>query len=405
MRIGFACPFKPSVIADLLYPNQQIPNIHPSTTSLSEMIRQIILKGNDVVVFTYVREKCEDICLKGEHVRVYLTSSYAPIKGSIVFSRYYMIKRLKKLIEKEINNLDVLHAHWTYDYAAAAAKFVNKLPVFCTVRDWCPKIILLQKNIPELLYWVVNWFVFKKVMGKKKVRFLANSEYIKASIERQYPQIKTEVIYNIVDERIIVDAHKPIDNKIVYISASQSVGYKLKNIERLVRAFYLYHHENHDSELWLVGAGFTEDGKEVKRWRQQGLMDGVVLYGYVNHDTLMTLFDKATCLVHPSLEESFGNTLIEGMARHIPVIGGEKSGAVPYVLGHGEYGILCDVYDVSSIRNALSKVEDSELINSITRKANVALKQKYSTAHIIAKQIAVYQQGIDLYVNEYNKKI
>lgn len=391
MRIGIASPFKPLVIADLLYSNQQIPNIHPSTTSLSEMIRQIILKGNDVVIFTYVREKCEDVCLEGEHVRVYITSSYSPIKGSIVFSRYYMIKKLKNIIDKEIDGLDVLHAHWTYDYAAVSAKYVDRLPVFCTVRDWCPRIIQLQKNLPDLMYWIVNWFVYKHVMRQKKVRFIANSDYIKAEIQKKYPSKQVDVVYNLIDDRIVVDRHVNNGDKTVFVSISQSAGYKLKNIPRLLQAYSMYRTHNSKSELWLIGAGFTEDGKEVRQWKKDGLLEGVVLCGYVKHDDLATYLDKATCLVHPSLEESFGNTLLEGMARHIPVIGGDKSGAVPYVLGFGNYGIICDVTKPQEICSAMKKIENRELIERITSKAYDCINTKFKADVIVKEQLSLYR--------------
>lgn len=392
MRIGIASPFKPIVISDLLYPGQSIPDIHRSTTSLSEMIRLLILTGHEVTVFTYTRDKIEDVCLEGEGVKVYITSSYRPIKGAIIFSRYYMIKGLRKLIAKEIDQLDVLHAHWTYDYAAAAASFTQRLPVFCTVRDWCPRIIQLQKNIPEFLYWVVNWFVYKKVMSNKSIHFIANSDYIGKMINNAYPRIPVDVIYNLIDDKIIKDTHVSRSDKIVFISISQSAGYKLKNIHRLLLAYKIYHQRNKKSELRLVGAGFQKDGPEVQKWTKEGLMEGVELCGYVNHEKLMEYLDSSTCLVHPSLEESFGNTLLEGMARHIPVIGGQDSGAVPYVLGHGQYGIICNVKNVDSIVEAMSKIEDGTFVEKITNSASEYLKSNFTSKQIVDRHVNLYKQ-------------
>lgn len=305
------------------------------------------------------------------------------------------------MMDKEVDNLDVLHAHWTYDYAAAAAKYTDKIPVFCTVRDWCPRILKLQKNFGDKLYWIVNWFVYKSVMRNDKIHFIANSDYIGSMIKKNYPTKEVNVIYNLIDNRIIVDSHSAGDGKLIFIAVSQSAGYKLKNIYRLLKAFNNYHKRNSNSELWLAGAGFTREGKEVQEWTKEGLIEGVVLCGYVDHETLMTLFDKATCLVHPSLEESFGNTLIEGMARHIPVIGGEKSGAVPYVLGQGEYGILCNVYDVEDIERALVKVEDRIFVETLVKKAYGALKQKYDSDNIVNQHLLLFNKVIDCYVKKH----
>jgi glycosyltransferase involved in cell wall biosynthesis len=394
MRIGIAGPFKPSVVSDYLYSGQEIPDIHRSTTSLSELVRRFIIAGHKVVVFTYTREKQRDVCLNGERVKIYITSSYKPYKGAIVFSRLSMIKMLRKIMDKEVSNLDVLHAHWTYDYAAAAASYTDRIPVFCTVRDWCPRILKLQKGLGDRLYWIVNWFVYKYVMSMDKIRFIANSDYISSMIKHSYPSKQVEVVYNIIDDRIIIDSHAKVNGKIVFVAVSQSAGYKLKNIYRLLLAFNSYHKKNNNTELWLAGAGFTKDGKEVQEWSKEGLIDGVVLCGYVNHDSLMTLFDKATCLVHPSLEESFGNTLIEGMARHIPVIGGENSGAVPFVLGHGEYGILCNVYDVEDMERAMKLIENRSYVETLTQKAYGVLKEKYDSDHIVKQHLSLYQNAL-----------
>ena len=45
------------------------------------------------------------------------------------------------------------------------------------------------------------------------------------------------------------------------------------------------------------------------------------------------LREEADLFVSPSLEESFGMVFVEAMRFGVPCIGGEKSGAVPWVLG------------------------------------------------------------------------
>jgi glycosyltransferase involved in cell wall biosynthesis len=47
--------------------------------------------------------------------------------------------------------------------------------------------------------------------------------------------------------------------------------------------------------------------------------------------------------VAPTLEESFGMTVLEAMARSVPVVGGHSSGAVPWLLDFGRAGELTDV--------------------------------------------------------------
>ena len=79
-------------------------------------------------------------------------------------------------------------------------------------------------------------------------------------------------------------------------------------------------------------------------WAQKkGLSDGVNFVGPVDPDELIDIYEQVDLMVHPSMEESFGMVLVEAMARKIPVIGGEKSGAVPWVLDNGKAGVLTDI--------------------------------------------------------------
>lgn len=142
-----------------------------------------------------------------------------------------------------------------------------------------------------------------------------------------------------------------------------------KNNTRLLKAFKIYLKTNKEAKLYLVGA-YNKNHKTYKYWVANDLLKNVILLGFKDHDQIINLLDTASILVHPSLEESFGNTLLEGMARRIPVIGGKESGAVPYVLGLGKYGYLADVTDinniVATIKKASNEVNNEEIINNAT---------------------------------------
>ena len=80
------------------------------------------------------------------------------------------------------------------------------------------------------------------------------------------------------------------------------------------------------------------------------------------------------------------------MSRRIPVVGGDKSGAVPEVLDFGECGILCDVTDAKSIYNAMVESLNPTKRNSIVDKATKRLKEVYASNAIVKKHIDYYQR-------------
>lgn len=129
--------------------------------------------------------------------------------------------------------------------------------------------------------------------------------------------------------------------------------------------------------------------------KKENLLQGITFCGMLDHKSLIKEIDTSTCLIHPSLEETFGNILLEGMARCLPVIGGMNSGAVPFVLGKGEFGILCDVNDVNSIVNAMKMSEDTSKCACLVQKATDNLIKNYRSDSITYQHLALYEKYIN----------
>lgn len=123
-------------------------------------------------------------------------------------------------------------------------------------------------------------------------------------------------------------------------------------------------------------------------------MKSVVFYGRLPYNEVLNLMDEMSCLIHPSLEETFGNILLEAMARCVPCIGGEQSGAVPQVLGNGEYGVLCNVHEPQSIYEAMCKLTDWDLADRYAHKATEMLIRTYSSEIIAKKHVELFQSGL-----------
>jgi glycosyltransferase involved in cell wall biosynthesis len=154
---------------------------------------------------------------------------------------------------------------------------------------------------------------------------------------------------------------KKYNNRIISISNAWG---ELKNIDVLLFAFQKLRAEMKDAELLLVGALFTHESSKVLALKNgdPNLFDGVILCGQVNRSELAKLIDRSAILVHPSLTESFGNILLEAMARQIPCIGGKDSGAVPWVLNGGKAGLLCDVTSVDNLKNAMKRLLSNKIL-------------------------------------------
>lgn len=393
MNIGIIAPFNPMFVKDYLM-SENIPDINNAASAVNTLVLSLLQSGHSVKIFTACEKSTSIKKIVGINLVVYIVPEsiwysrpqILRIKHtlSLGLTQLYMPQRLRKVIKTEVNSLDVLHAHWTYEYAMSAHYFSNMKPVFVTVRDWAPYIRSIQKNLIGRLIWWQKFRVFKIVMADDNICFIANSQYTYDRITRNYPDKFVTVIPNPIKKENIIK--KKLKNDIIhqFISISQNLGDPRKNVIVMLKAFQMYKKEYPEAQLHLIGF-YDEHSEYYNKWKSGGLLTGVILHGRLPYNELMRLLDDMSCLIHPSLEETFGNILLEAMARCVPCIGGEKSGAVPQVLGNGEYGLLCDVCDPKAIYDSMCKMSDMEYAESLSKKATDMLCCTYSS-DIIAKQ-------------------
>lgn len=385
MRIGIAGPFNPIIVKDYLPKNVTVPNINMAATSVNLYVRALLQLGHSVTVFTSYPQKGKSYCIKGKRICVHLISSKFNIKG---FGRARMPHRIRKEIEKEIDNLDILHAEWTYEYAYAIKKYHSIRPIYCSVRDWCPYLLTLANGWVSKYYWYMSYMLFLGVMNQREFRFIANSTYTERQILSKYPEAKVFKIPNPLLEEYVRKERADYPENTTFVSISQSLLEKRKNYKSLLLAFRKYREYRPKSVLKLIG-NYTMEWK--KNMTDLGLLDGVDLLGSVSHDQVFTILDQVNCLIHPSLEETFGNILLEAMCRRVICIGGENSGAVPEVLGYGKYGILCDVTKPDSIVQAMLEMEDNSKFQAIVEKCTDYILENYTETIIAQNHIDLFE--------------
>ncbi len=397
MKIGVLGPFNPVSIADFL-PGEQLPSINVAATAVNTLVHEFLSMGHQVYVFTlsYATPQKYRI-IKGNNVEVHLipTGLIPWLLGShqMVFGPFVLSKRIAKIVKGKIKDIDVIHAHWTYEYAKAASYLSKEIPVFDTVRDWCPYQLSLMKGRNNI-DWEIKNILFKQVMADKRITFIANSTYTERMITQACPHIKPPIIPNPIDKTWILDKkRKDVKHQVVSIAAG--LCSRRKNIGKLIEAFVEYNKIYPDARLHLVGS-YDETFANYVEWKKNGWLENVIFYGILPHNQLVSILDEMSIMVHPAWEETFGNIFLEAISRCVPCIGGEKSGAVPEVLGYGSYGLLCDIHDAQCILNSMLKMEDQSIYNMIQKSASKMIKEKYSS-DVIA------QRHIDLFTNVIRK--
>ena len=102
---------------------------------------------------------------------------------------------------------------------------------------------------------------------------------------------------------------------------------KIYGIETLIKAVSLLKKEESFSNLKLLLIG---DGQEKKNYialaNSLGIGESIEFTGFISNEKLYQQYQKIDIVVIPSLRESFGISVLEGMSCEIPVIASDISG-------------------------------------------------------------------------------
>lgn len=273
--------------------------------------------------------------------------------GRIVDLFSFERRALRQIIENE--SIDIIHAHWTYEFALAA--LAQRVPHLITCHDSPWAVLRLTKSPYRALRLLMSLQVFRRGGN-----FSVVSKYLEEELRERLPNIPS-IIPNPVApyvEQFTRCRQLPESRKIAMISNSWD---KIKNAERAIIAFNAYKRKEPSAELYLYGNGYGRN-EIASQWTAERKIDtGIHFCGRVPHRDLIRQLATMDCLLHPSLEESFGVVIAEAMALGLPVIGGKTSGAVPWVIGEDDSmgtssGILINVRDTGEITKALHKLFD-----------------------------------------------
>ena len=159
-----------------------------------------------------------------------------------------------------------------------------------------------------------------------------------------------------------------------------------KNVVNALRALELL-----PPRYRLVLAGGDGFGSEAVHdfIASQHLEERVKVLGYVTSKVLAALYNGASALLFPSLEEGFGFPVLEAMARGLPVVTSNTS-SLPEV--GGDAALYADPRDPHSIARQVTRaVEDLDLRHELIRKG--ALRSAEFTWERTAREtLRVYEE-------------
>lgn len=322
LPVGYGgAPFLGTLIGELLACGHQVSAYTTSANLPLDLLQPIMAQGERFKIY-YCPARKHSVRMNGWHL------------GRIV--DYFRLERryLAQAIRKD--NPDVVHAHWTYEFAMAAME--SGIPYLVTAHDDPTEVLKLYKNVYRFGRYLMARRVLRHAQAitavsddlKRRIAPLAHSEItvIPNPLSRQFIDAGT------------VRTAPSLCQTPKFISVINGWGY-LKNASSALIAFSQIRRQLKDVKYHIYGIDFQAGGHAEQWAKSQGLAEGVVFHGPVSHCELVIALRDATLMLHPSHSESCPMGIAEALALGLPVVGGAKSGGVPWMIG--DAGLLVDI--------------------------------------------------------------
>lgn len=335
-------------------------------------VRELLRRGRRVILFTFDAGLQEERILETRRLKICILP-YGPHRGRTWFrrERHGLLHALRR------ERPDILSAHWTYEFALAA--IASGIPHVVTAHD-APWRILRHNFIP---YRMVRTAMAYAACWRAQ-RLVAVSPYVADHLRRfGFRAGRIDIIPNGLPSTLFGSPLPRDPDTALTFGSLFSGGWEgPKNGPTLIDAFALLRRELPDARLLLIGEQCGPAGPAAAWARSRGLDAGIQFLGHRPHGDAMALLGREIdILVHPSFEESFGMTLIEAGIMGRPVIAGQDSGAVPWVLGEGRYGLLTDIRSPQALAGAMLELgRDEQRRQRLGEAARMAVRERFDIA-------------------------
>ena len=281
--------------------------------------------------------------------------------------------------------VEILHAHWSYEFAWAALD--SRIPTLVTLHDHAWSILRYQFDAYRIMRLIMNY----NVLSRSKY-LSTNSQYLFSLLGKR-DQKKARVIANFYSWELEAQSSEDPNRSNVILSVSNGFG-RRKNITTALRAFALIRKKWRDVEYHLVGDGMEMGGPAHEYAVQNEICDGVWFIGKLAFAEVVKKMKQSLIFLHPAREESFGMSVLEAMVLGTPVVAGYQAGNVPFILKGGEVGLLCDVRSAEDIAQAVLRLsEDRKLLESLSMSAMEHARNQYRE-DVIVPQYEQYYRDI-----------
>ncbi len=400
MRIAIIGPFAgPSLSAQFEFTGGvPLPGGYPGAPLMTVLAKALVDRGHDVATIStdYPTPVAELEPFRAFRAR-HLTAYFCPQRPRSFRSSEGRRGRALDLFRYERDCLsaaiadyapDVVHAHWTYEFAWAALD--SGLPTVVTAHDSPRKVVRFMPS----LYRVARYVMARRVLPRC-THLTAVSPDLATDVQ---PLTRTPitVIANPIASAIRDGAGcsaQAFSGKTLMMVLN---GWNdLKNGATALHAFARARRTDPALKLVCFGSGY-EPGGSAQRWAlRRGVSEGVEFRGPVPHEAILQQMRESAALVHPSRWEACCMSIAEAMSVGLPVIAGRHTDGVSWQLDDGRAGVLADVTKVDDIARAMiAQTRDERAWHEMSVAARARARQLFDADQVVDQYLALYRTAL-----------
>ncbi len=161
------------------------------------------------------------------------------------------------------------------------------------------------------------------------------------------------------------------------------------NVACALRAFARIRSEYPEAVLYVAGDG--PERRRLENLRVELELDKVEFLGNLDNAELAGYYERANLFINTSTTDNMPVSILEAFASGLPVVSTEVGG-IPYLVRHGETGLLAADNDHRSLGDSLLRlIREPELARTLTEQARREV-QRYSCERVRAEWIGVYSR-------------
>jgi glycosyltransferase involved in cell wall biosynthesis len=349
-------------------------DVHVVAPSAEGLAPRETLNGITVERFRYAPRQMETLAYTGTMAQE-VSGSFA---GKIALAGFLASEMNASLWARKKFDADLIHAHWWFPSGviAAAMSRLTQRPLITTLHGTDVRMARAVQS---------SRVVFRSVLRTSKAVTTVSS-WLASEVRDLAPGIEPVIAPMPAATERFAPGSSRESNRFLFAGRLN----QQKGLAHLLRAFAVM---KELAMLDVVGEG--EDGANLKLLASQlGVSDRVVWHGQLSQDRLLHMYQKATAVVVPSVDEGLGLVAVEALLCESPVIA-FKSGGLTDIIDHEKTGLLVPPGDTAALAGAMDRILlEHDLASLLASAGRQHALESFSPQSAAERYIAIYKEAI-----------